>query len=110
MAKVLSLDEIRRRLSHFVASWRDAEGYERGEAQQFVRDLLACFGLTKRTAALYERRAQRLSTGHRGYIDALIPGQLVIEMKGAGKDLLQAEDQAFDYLDSLSQLDDYCVV
>lgn len=103
MAKVISLPEIRKRLSAFVADWKDAEGYERGEAPQFVRDLLQCFGLTKKTAALYEKRAKRMSTDSRGFIDALVPGLALIEMKSAGKDLREAELQALDYIGSLTE-------
>src|SRR5699024_11836435 len=86
-----------------VAQWRCGEGYERGEAQSFVRDLLQVFGLTRSTAAVYEKRAQRASTGQRGYIDALISGTALIEMKSAGADLVEAERQAVDYMESLTE-------
>lgn len=101
MSKPLSLNELRSRCSEFVVEWRDAAGDERQEAQSFVRDLLACFGITETRAALYEKRAQRTSTGGQGYIDALVPGQLLIEMKSAGKQLGLAEIQALDYMDDL---------
>ena len=52
--KPLVLSDIRSRAGAFVAEWRDAEGYERGEAQEFVRGLLAVFGVCVRTAAFYE--------------------------------------------------------
>lgn len=102
MPKPPSLNEIRVRATKFAAEWRDSEGYERGEAQSFVRDLLAVYGITETRAALYEFRAQRSSSGNRGYIDALVPGVAAIEMKSAGLDLAQAEKQAVDYLDSLT--------
>lgn len=101
--KPLVLSDIRSRATKFVADWRDAEGYERGEAQQFVRDLLRVFGITRRTAAVYEKRAQRASTGRRGYIDALISGTALIEMKSAGEDLEKAEGQALDYIEALTE-------
>lgn len=82
--KPLVLPDIRSRAGAFVAQWRNAEGYERGEAQSFVRDLLRVFGITRSTAAVYEKRAQRASTGGQGYIDALISGTALIEMKSAG--------------------------
>lgn len=63
--KPLVLPDIRSRAGAFVAQWRDAEGYERGEAQSFVRDLLRVFGITRSTAAVYEKRAQRASTALR---------------------------------------------
>ncbi|MGP4978491.1 class I SAM-dependent DNA methyltransferase [Brachybacterium tyrofermentans] len=99
--KPLVLPDIRSRAGAFVAQWRDAEGYERGEAQSFIRDLLQVFGITRSTAVSYEKRAQRASTGQRGYIDALMPGTALIEMKSAGADLEKAEAQALDYRDSL---------
>ena len=101
--KPLVLSDIRDRAGAFVADWRDAEGYERGEAQEFVRGLLAVFGISGRTAAVYEKRAQRASTGHRGYIDALISGTALVEMKSAGEDLVAAEAQALDYIESLTE-------
>lgn len=103
MAKPLVLSDIRARAGAFVADWRDAEGYERGEAQEFVRGLLAVFGISGRTAAVYEKRAQRASTGHRGYIDALISGTALVEMKSQGEDLVAAEAQALDYIESLTE-------
>ncbi|MGP9695901.1 DNA methyltransferase [Brachybacterium sp. AOP25-B2-12] len=101
--KPLVLSDIRSRAGAFVAQWRDAEGYERGEAQSFVRDLLRVFGITRSTAAVYEKRAQRASTGGQGYIDALISGTALIEMKSAGADLVRAEAQALDYIESLTE-------
>ncbi|MDA2889838.1 class I SAM-dependent DNA methyltransferase [Mycolicibacterium sp. BiH015] len=103
MPKALSLNEIRSRCAAFAAEWRSHAGYERGEGQEFVRELLGAFGLPRTRAALYERRAQRSSTGRQGFIDALIPGLAVIEMKSAGEDLEKAEEQALDYLDGLSE-------
>lgn len=101
--KPLVLSDIRSRAGRFVADWRAAEGYERGEAQSFVRDLLKVFGITRTTAAVYEKRAQRASTGQRGYIDALISGTALIEMKSAGHDLVKAEAQALDYIEALTE-------
>ena len=54
MARALDLNEIRSGLVSFVKEWDDAEGYERGEAQSFVRDLLSAFGITRSRATLYE--------------------------------------------------------
>ncbi|MDR0945213.1 MAG: class I SAM-dependent DNA methyltransferase [Bifidobacteriaceae bacterium] len=101
MAKALSMNQIRVRAAEFARKWSDAEGYERGEAQSFVRDLLEVYGITETMAAVYEKRVQRASTDKRGYIDALVPHELLIEMKSANKDLAKAEEQALDYLPSL---------
>lgn len=105
MATALSLNEIRRRCSKVVAEWQDEPGEERQQAQGFVRDLLQAYGITKTKAAMYERRAQRASTGGRGYIDALLPGLCLIEMKSHGRDLDAAEDQAIDYIESLPEIE-----
>lgn len=103
MTKPLSLNEIRQRAAGFALAWRDAEGYERGEAQSFLRDLLQVYGVTESRAAVYERRVKRASTDAAGYIDALIPGLLLVEMKSAGRNLAEAERQALDYLPRLAE-------
>ncbi|MFV0633351.1 type IIL restriction-modification enzyme MmeI [Demequina sp.] len=102
MSKPLSMQAIRSNAASFVRDWRDEEGYERGQAQSFIRDLLGVFGITETRAAIYEMRAARSSTAGQGFIDALVPGLAVIEMKSAGRDLVAAEQQALDYLDSLN--------
>lgn len=103
MDKSLALNEIRSRCAKFVIEWRDSSGDERQEAQSFVRDLLEAFGISETKAALYEKRVQRSSTGNQGYIDALVPGLLLIEMKSAGRPLDLAEAQAFDYIQHLPE-------
>lgn len=103
MAKSLSLNAIRTNAAKFALAWKDTPGDERQDAQTFVRDLLAVYGITASKAALYEYRAKRFSTGAGGYIDALIPGVAIVEMKSAGKDLAAAETQALDYLDALDE-------
>lgn len=84
-----------------MRDWANSPGDEKQDAQSFVRDLLAVYGITATKAAFYEKRATRTSTGTQGYIDALVPGRAVIEMKSRGKDLEKAERQALDYIDSL---------
>ncbi|WP_404435167.1 class I SAM-dependent DNA methyltransferase [Microbacterium aerolatum] len=101
MAKTLSMNEIRSRAARFARDWKDEPGDERQQAQSFVRDLLGVYGITETRAAFYEKRVKRSSTASRGYIDALIPGLALIEMKSAGKDLAAAEQQALDYIDDL---------
>lgn len=101
MAKPLLMNEVRTRAARFSINWRDSAGDERQDAQSFVRDLLQIYGVTETRAAFYEKRVKRTSTGARGYIDALVPGVALIEMKSAGKDLVEAERQALDYIDDL---------
>lgn len=96
------MNEIRSRAARFARDWKNEPGDERQQAQSFVRDLLGVYGITETRAAFYEKRVKRSSTGARGYIDALIPGLALIEMKSADKDLIAAEQQALDYVDDLS--------
>lgn len=102
MDKNISLNEIRTRCAQFVLEWRDATGGEKQEDQSFVRDLLMAFGISETKAALYQKKVQRASTGNDGFIDALVPGLLLIEMKSAGRSLAIAEAQALDYIHNLS--------
>ncbi|MBO0596605.1 class I SAM-dependent DNA methyltransferase [Nesterenkonia sp. E16_7] len=102
MSKARSFEEIRNWAAKFAHDWKDIPGDERQWGQQFVRGLLQIYGLTETRAAFYEMRAKRTSTGRQGYIDALVPGKLAIEMKSEGRDLEEAERQALDYLNGLS--------
>lgn len=95
------MNEIRTRATQLIRDWQDEPGDERQQSQSYVRDLLGVYGITQTRAAFYEKRVNRSSTGSHGYIDALIPGLLLIEMKSAGKDLVAAEKQALDYIDGL---------
>lgn len=95
------MNEIRTKAARFALDWRDEPGDERQQAQSFVRDLLAVYGITHSRAAFYEKRVKRSSTGNRGYIDALIPGLALVEMKSSGRPLEEAERQALDYIDDL---------
>jgi len=89
----------------FAYDWSDCVGDEKQDGHEFMRELMKCFGITKRKAISYERRSNRASTGRQGYIDALIPGKALIEMKSAGKDLNKAEEQALDYIHDLADVE-----
>lgn len=100
--KRASHDELRLRANDFVSKWQHEPGRERQQDQTFVRELLMVFGVSETRAALYQHESTRASTGGRGYIDALLPGIVAIEVKTAGEDLEAAEMQALDYLHALS--------
>lgn len=53
--------------------------------------------------AAFEQIAERASTGGKGFIDVLFPGQMAVEHKSAQKDLDAAMEQAVDYLPALSK-------
>lgn len=72
----VSGEEIRRRLTEFAASWGGYAGTERGEAQTFLNDLLACYGTDRREAgARFEERTEG------GFMDLFWPGVCIVEMK-----------------------------
>ncbi|HBU02230.1 MAG TPA: class I SAM-dependent DNA methyltransferase [Acidimicrobiaceae bacterium] len=96
MTKPLSLNEIRANAAKFANYWATQEGKEKQRDQDFMRELLAVYGLADRIAQ-WQYQATRFSKGRIGWLDALIPGQLGIEMKTAGEDLAKAEAQALDY-------------
>lgn len=96
------MNSIRARAAKLNLDWKCVPATEKQHAQSFVRDLLGVYGITETRAAFYEKRVKRSSTGGAGYIDALIPGLMAIEMKSQGENLLEAEKQALDYLDGLS--------
>ena len=105
MPATLSINAIRERCVKFAYDWSDCVGDEKQDGHEFMRELMKCFGITKRKAISYERRSNRASTGRQGYIDALIPGKALIEMKSAGKHLDKAEEQALDYIHDLADVE-----
>lgn len=105
MPATLSINAIRERCVKFAYDWSDCVGDEKQDGHEFMRELMKCFGITKCKAISYERRSNRASTGRQGYIDALIPGKALIEMKSAGKDLDRAEEQALDYIHDLADVE-----
>lgn len=89
----LTGEEIRAKLTHFVARWSVRDGYEKGEAQLFLNELFACYGQDLATVARFEQ----FQNG--GFIDLAWPGVCIVEMKSAGeaKHLAEHRDQALRY-------------
>ena len=97
-----SINQIRDNARQFVPRWEGTTS-EQGEAQTFWNEFLELFGIDRKRVGFFEQRARRSSTGNRGRIDLLWPAVLIAEHKSAGEDLEQAEQQAFDYLDSINE-------
>jgi len=92
----LTWDDILANAVSFSKRWKDAHD-EMSEAQSFVRDFLAVFGVQDPlTVGRFEERAQRESG--RGRMDYFWPKQIAIEMKSKGKDLGEAYRQLKDYV------------
>lgn len=90
----LSAEEIRRRLGEFAAKWGGYEGSERGEAQTFLTQLLACYGTDREAVgAKFEE-----PTGGK-FMDMIWPGTCIVEMKRPSEAdrLRHHRRQALDY-------------
>lgn len=92
--------EIRRRARQFSKSWTGATS-EQSDKQPFWDDFFSIFGVRRRQVAAYEAIAIRASSGRRGWIDLLLPGQMAVEHKTHGKPLADAMAQLVDYLPAL---------
>jgi type I restriction-modification system DNA methylase subunit len=91
----ITTNEVRRRLQIFAKEHAN-DSDEKQHAQQFWRDFYMCFGLSKSSASMFEKRVLKVG-GARGYIDSFIPSVLLVEQKSLGKDLDKAYEQARDY-------------
>lgn len=94
-----SLAELRHRAADFARTHAGAHD-EKSQAQDFLRDLLDVFTPQGRRRARFEVRVKK-PDGSQGYVDALWPGTLLVEMKSRGRDLDAAYQQALDYLPNL---------
>lgn len=89
----LSGPEIQANLRVFVKKWDDYAGSERSEAQTFLNELFACYGLDR-----YEAGAKFEDfTSSAGFMDLHWPAICIIEMKRPGTLLSTARDQVHRY-------------
>lgn len=95
-------EEIQTALKGFVASWKDYSGTERAEAQTYLNDLLARYGVDRRKVGAefeYHRPGA-------GFMDLHWPEWCIVEMKAPSRANRLSDDykQVFDYW--LSSADD----
>jgi len=93
----LTRAEVRARLTSFSSRWDRRPGHERQEAQQFLLELLSCYGVDTTAVPAPFTFEHRYSDGSRA--DLFWPGFLLAEMKSAGEtERLQAHrPQALGY-------------
>lgn len=96
---MLGWPEIESRAVRFQKQWKDNPGGERQDAQTFEKDLMNVFGIDFREG-LHEHQIT-LKDGSIRYIDYLLPGKILIEMKSKDKSLMVAYSQAMRYVQSL---------
>lgn len=106
----LDWNDIRAKAAAFARDWSEAH-YEKGETQTFYNEFFELFGVPRRRVASYEQ-AVKLNAKASGFIDLFWPGKLLVEQKSAGRDLIRAKQQAFNYLPGISddQLPRYVLV
>lgn len=97
----LSWNEIKIRAAQFAEEWKDAT-YERGQSQTFYNEFFQVFGVVRRRVASFEEPVKRLGT-ERGFIDLFWKGVLLVEHKSAGRNLINAKQQALDYFPGLKE-------
>src|SRR5580658_9037658 len=95
----LSWNEIRVRAARFADEWKSGH-YERGESQTFYNEFFEVFGVPRRKVASFEEPVKGLGN-ERGFIDLFWKGVLLVEQKGAGRDLTRAKQQALRYFPGL---------
>lgn len=94
-----SWNEIRKAATAFSKRWKDAYD-EKSQAQSFLKEFFAVFGVDTVTVATFEHRIRFLD-GSPGYVDCFWQGKILVEMKSRGKDLDAAFQQALDYVRAL---------
>ena len=97
-----SWNEIRKAATAFSKRWKDAYD-EKSQAQSFLKEFFAVFGVDTVTVATFEHRIKFLD-GSPGYVDCFWQGKILVEMKSRGKDLDAAFQQALDYVRALPDI------
>lgn len=96
---MLTWTEIETRAIAFQKRWKNCAGDEKQDAQTFEKDFMYVFGVDWHDG-FHEYPIISLD-GVQNYIDYLIPGKILIEMKSRGKSLDAAFTQAMQYLRAL---------
>ena len=94
-ATVVDWPTIRQQLRAFVEHYQHAN-YERGQAQAYWNALFRCYNVGEPTLAKAFEYRLKLNKKN-NYIDAFIPGKLIVEHKGSHVDLSSAIEQLQGY-------------
>jgi hypothetical protein len=92
---MLTWDDIQAKAVAFSKRWKAFKGIEKQHDQQFITELLACFGVDAGESGVFQEKAGTK------WVDYLWPGMLGIEMKSPGESLTAAKTQLFNYLPKL---------
>lgn len=99
----MSLDftHIRQQLQKVIHDYHDAEGYERGQSQNFWTQVFNSYGVSGQTQLKAFEHRLKDGKGQK-YVDAFIPKLVMIEQKSRGVDLHKAYTQVSGYYDKLN--------
>ncbi len=99
----MSIDyqHVRPQLQKIVHDYRDAEGYERGQSQNFWTQVFNAYGVSGQTQLKAFEHRLKDGSGQK-YVDAFIPNLVIIEQKSRGVDLNKAYQQVSGYFDRLN--------
>lgn len=100
---MLTWTDIETHAIAFQKRWKGCSGDERQDAQTFEKDLMEVFGVDWHDG-FHEHPIINLD-GITNYIDYLLPGKILIEMKSRGKSLDAAFTQAMAYTRALKPED-----
>lgn len=92
---------IRQQLQKVIHDYQDAEGYERGQSQNFWTQVFNAYGVSGQTQIKAFEHRLKDGKGQK-YIDAFIPKLVMIEQKSRGVDLSKAYIQVSEYYDKLN--------
>ena len=96
-----NFSHIRQQLQKVIHDYQDAEGYERGQSQNFWTQVFNAYGVSGQTQLkAFEHRLK--DTKGQKYVDAFIPKLVMIEQKSRGVDLNKAYKQVSEYYDKLN--------
>ena len=99
----LSIRDMRSNAHKFVQTYTDAHK-ENAEAQSFLNDFFAIFGIPRRRVASFEQPVKVDEKGTKR-IDLFWPGVLLVEMKSQGQNLDNAYQQGMGYFKGLKDED-----
>lgn len=95
---------IREQLHRIIHDYKDAEGYERGQSQNFWTQIFNAYGVSGQVQLkAFEHRLK--DDKSQKYVDAFIPKLVMIEQKSRGLDLNKAYNQVSKYYERLSNAD-----
>jgi hypothetical protein len=95
----LGWDKIEKNAIAFSRRWKNCDGKERQEAVTFEKDFMSIFGVDWHEGN-HEYPVKDIQ-GKNNYIDYILPGKILIEMKSKGESLIIAYNRGMDYLKCL---------